>query len=126
MVDILPNTKKKLIHLYDLNGFFHFISHKFIDYIGRGRYSTDQNSYCIESLIACETGISCAGGLLTWILGLICLENGNMPFFSCSDFGHVTGWVNMYSARALHEQYLHLALQSPLVPLNHLLQHVVR
>lgn len=31
----------------------------------------------------------------------------------------------MHSARALHEQYLHSALQSPLVPLKHLLQHVV-
>lgn len=31
-------------------------------------------------LIICEIGISCTGGLLPWILGLICLENGNMTF----------------------------------------------
>lgn len=52
-------------------------------------------SWLMQQRQSPETGISCAGGLLTWILGLICLENGNMTFFLLR-FGHVTGWVNTY------------------------------
>lgn len=34
------------------------------------------------SLIVSERGISCTGGLLTWIVGLICAEDDNMTFSS--------------------------------------------
>lgn len=38
------------------------------------------NTKIMVSLIASERGISCTGGLLTWIVGLICAEDGNMTF----------------------------------------------
>lgn len=78
-------------------------------------------------LIACQTGISCAIEPLTWIFGLICLENDNETFFFfflVLRFGHVTGWVNAYPQSAWHEQYLHSDPQPPRVPVKHLLQHV--
>lgn len=66
-------------------------------------------------LTVCETWISSTRELLTWILGLICLENGKITFYW---FLHVTGWVNMDSERTLCEQCLHSQATASLSPVN--------
>lgn len=81
MSEILSNK----LFQYNLKDWFNFIPLKCITFAEvvttQIKIHIAANAETTGFLIAREAGISCAGGLLTWISGLIYLENGNMAFF---------------------------------------------